>query len=120
MPNRDTHFKVGAITGAVSYLILNYLSGEKSNLMDLSGVGLLSGCAALTPDIIEPSTNPRHRSICHSVGFSAVAIPKISKSIDANQTLTIKQKNKFQSILLGYGSHLALDVRTPAGLPLLG
>ena len=118
MSDGKTHFKVGAIASIIGYTQGKKSRNETTDLRELFTVGLFGGAAAMLPDIIDPPTNPNHRSIGHSIVVSGLLIPKLMNKINENHQMTPEQKDFFKSILMGYTSHFLLDARTPAGLPL--
>jgi hypothetical protein len=74
--------------------------------------GLLAGnLGARLPDVFDPPTHPGHRSLAHgmapiaAVGMAALRLCRLGAGALAG-------------LSRGYGSHMALDARTNAGLPL--
>lgn len=69
--------------------------------------------------MIEPATNPRHRSVFHSEVFLIYILAMLIKSLinkeDINEEEILEITKR--AILVGYGSHLIADSTTPAGLP---
>lgn len=118
MSDGKTHFKAGVIASIISYAQGKKSRNETTDLGELLAVGLFGGAAAMLPDIIDPPTNPNHRSIGHSMVVSGLLIPKLMNRINENNQMTPKEKDFFKSIVMGYTSHFLLDARTPAGLPL--
>jgi TRAP-type mannitol/chloroaromatic compound transport system permease small subunit len=55
------------------------------------------------PDIIEPPSNPRHRSIIHLLGAIALLIPFADRFVFETLDFLIN------SFLIGYGSHFLMD-----------
>ena len=76
MANRKQHIILGATAGVGGYAIYTYIKEEKPSLPELIGAGLSGAAGSLLPDLIEPATNPNHRSFFHSVSFAAVAGPR--------------------------------------------
>src|SRR5262245_39014458 len=70
MANRKQHTILGATAGVGGYAICTYIKEEKPSWPELVGAG-----GSLLPDLIEPATNPNHRSCFHSVSFASVAGP---------------------------------------------
>jgi membrane-bound metal-dependent hydrolase YbcI (DUF457 family) len=130
MPNKSTHLKAGAMTGAVAGGLYSYIKqraqinqGKKHDIDwgELIGYGILGmvlGTAGgALPDLIEPATNPHHRSFFHSVVCgSAVTIG--SYQLVQNDFADILKLSS-TSVSTGYVSHLVLDAKTPYGLPLM-
>jgi inner membrane protein len=150
MANRKQHIILGAAAGVGGCAVYSYIKEEKPSWPELIGSGLSGAAGSLLPDLIEPATNPNHRSFFHSVSFAAVAGPTAGSwawrfrdeqirraeecELRANAALDGFEKIlwKLQAFLhrflagavpgliLGYASHLAADALTPKGLPLLG
>jgi membrane-bound metal-dependent hydrolase YbcI (DUF457 family) len=116
MPNFTVHFTVGIIVGIITLSILhgqnNFVSGQLSILAAIA----LSTVGAILPDIIEPATNPNHRSFFHSF-FVLIITGFLSyyflTGVDSAELFMIG----FMGI--GYVSHLVLDSATPKSLPLI-
>jgi hypothetical protein len=150
MANRKQHAVLGFTAGVGGYALHSYIKEEKTSLPELFGAGLSGVAGAFLPDIIEPATNPNHRSFFHSVSFVGVAGPpawsyawrvkdeQIRQAEDCEVRANAMQDG-FEKILwklrallhrllagllpglvLGYASHLAADAITPMGLPFLG
>jgi len=134
MPKKKKHKKeakkVAGATAAITY-ILDFidtsnqyrqagLTPPKLKLLELAGVTLagreIGGVTGLLPDILEPATNPHHRKTMHSVTTGLV----LTGTTLANQK---KMPRVIRSLVnagsAGYLNHLALDARTPMGLPLI-
>jgi hypothetical protein len=89
------------------------------NLWEVAGFAAICGVvAACLPDMLEPATNPRHKGFFPSVGCgSAVTIGTFGKHSEEWEP---EDRMKVRSMALSCLSHLALDSRTPMGLPLFG
>lgn len=126
MPDKNEHLKLGSIVGgglAISkYLWDQWSKNEQINWFDLlkwAGLGVFGGgCAAMLPDYLEPASNPRHRSVFHSVLSLGVVTSgtyffcqNTDSSMFAKMLLTISAG--------GYASHLIADSQTPYGLPFI-
>ncbi len=116
MPNNKTHFTVGAGTSIFTYLLNKSSRNEATSLEEVITVGFLGGAAATLPDILDPPTSPKHRSVGHSIALSGSLIP-ILQRIKENPQINQNQKDIAESVFAGFASHLAMDAGTPAGLP---
>lgn len=138
MPNRDVHVPVSAAAGAIA---AGACSFDEPIAVIISRVigGTVGGyIGGLMPDIIDsPRNGPNHRSIGHglipiglicSLAFKAVIGFRERLKADAE---SVREDAPPQSLFLeamigvidgfiaGYLAHLALDVGTPKGLPIL-
>ena len=120
MPDFETHFITGGFISALTNAALKKNRLQQISLGELIATFFTGGAVASLPDIIDPATNPQHRSIGHSLALSATGIPKLREMIANNPEWTTEQKEFLVSLLPAYGSHLVLDATTPAGLPLFG
>lgn len=131
MPRAKTHVKTGFFVGFLFgglVSLLKQLSDkhyEADKKMNWIGVvvwgcigGVISAIFSLLPDMLEPAYTPNHRGFFHSytvLGLLALALFKIDQSIDLN----LARKSLTFCAIIGYGSHLILDSKTPAGLDLI-
>lgn len=117
MPNRNTHALVGAISSGLTYIIecnrKNQNPQPEEVLQAVAG-GAFTG---VTPDLLEPATDPNHREFFHSILFGA-GLGKGTTELD-RLDLTEKQKIIVKSMSVGYLSHLAADATTPKRLLLV-
>ena len=147
MPNHDAHRIVGSIAGggAASWKAQGQL--PMAQLIEtLGGVG--GGIlGARMPDVIDPPTSPRHRSVGHGIAPVGAAAWAFVKSLrdcqdamrhrsdvehyeyQAASSLLAQAAHLLLSLLwrlgsgvlvgfvAGYLSHIAMDFTTPAGLP---
>lgn len=142
------HRKVGTAVGAGAAA---YCAREQSTghaLIEIVGGAIGGNLGARMPDVIDPPTSPRHRSIGHGVvpvgaagsaALSSLANMQAELRAEADRhaelfratTSAAEQLWHFLLELLcrlgagalpgfvaGYASHVALDFSTPAGLPL--
>jgi hypothetical protein len=146
MPSRNTHDTVGMLSGICGSL---YLAKDEKPLWVIieSLAGALGGFfGSRLPDLLEPPTCPRHRSVFHSIAFSSGCgawirreLPNIQAWLrlhaDRYQALSIASGGSFlhaalgvicrllsgflAGIIFGYASHLACDATTPSSLPLV-
>ena len=148
MPNGRTHRVVGGLAGAGYALHHAQDEGAGAALVETCG-GIAGGIVGGSlPDILEPArNNPRHRGPGHSVtALLGVAYATLE---DARQHCRARAESyrvmaarsglsdarrlwytllemfwrflagALSGLQAGYGSHLALDALTPAGLPLI-
>ena len=130
MPNFNKHAKAGALTGALTGILLNAVQqykeidqGEKENFDWSESLGHTIGGAALgtlggvLPDIIEPANDPNHRKFFHSILTSlgvGVGIVAVNKS-----DIPKEIKTALSAAGVGYLSHTFLDSTTPKGIPVI-
>ena len=131
MPNFDKHLKTGALIGSIATAALNIINQlnridkdeqEKFDIGELflksalgAGVGAISG---VLPDILEPAVSPHHRSFFHSKAFATLLTIGSTKFLKSG-TLSENEKEMLVAFSAGFGSHLALDSKTPMGLPVI-
>lgn len=118
MANRETHALIGGLTASIIYALHLKTHEVEIDPWELFGVGLCGGIAGILPDILEPATNPNHRSIVHSITTCTIFY-ETNKFIQLSDNVTVKQKAFAKSMYGAYGSQLLLDGTTPKGLPLL-
>jgi membrane-bound metal-dependent hydrolase YbcI (DUF457 family) len=148
MPNRSTHALVGALAGGT--VAASRVTGEATVEFAAETVGGLIGgwAGGVLPDLLEPATSPHHRQTAHSmVAAGALTMAKVaewqaacrSASAAARERASVlplgcQERNDAElaavlwrllagilvGLVVGYGSHLALDACTPRGLPLIG
>ena len=145
MPNADFHCPVAALTGAAAALTLAPQDWRAALLEALGGAvgGLLGGSA---PDVFDPPTSPRHRSVGHGVFTSGAALVWCVRRLPRAQAALRQPRSSPRALVgepfagprgasgpfdpighflagvaagfvAGYASHLLLDGMTPAGLP---
>lgn len=149
MPNRKTHTKVGAISGA-TYAFYKAKDQELLHIaLETLGGALAGYVGGRIPDIIDPATSPRHRSIGHGILPNGILASLYMNQIDGWQQSLRHQAKQFceqrkstdsvvgkagfrllellcylsagalAGLFAGHISHLLLDLSTPAKLPLL-
>lgn len=118
MPNHATHVLIGAVGGALVYVVYMRWNDEPVSLLGLLSAAGLGAMAATLPDLLEPAVHPHHRGPAHSVvallGVTCTAVESVSSDI-----LTDDEKQLLLSLAAGYASHLAADATTPMGLPVV-
>jgi membrane-bound metal-dependent hydrolase YbcI (DUF457 family) len=74
----------------------------------------------LAPDILEPAVSSHHRSIAHSLA-GGLSLANYSQKWCCREHEDCDEFSKilFACFAAGYFSHLALDLCTPRGLPLV-
>lgn len=117
--NSSEHIFIGffAFLG-YSYLIDN--SANSAHLPWIYGLGVVV-LGSIIPDIIEPATSWRHRSLFHSVGtlkvitilFGLTGLLTVATAFFSDFTVFYFASCFF----LGYLFHLLADSITPIGLP---
>jgi membrane-bound metal-dependent hydrolase YbcI (DUF457 family) len=121
MANFKTHVVAGVTVGVALNLAKQgaqkALAPErKFDWGELLVWGVVGGVAASVPDLLEPATNPNHRSFFHSLALGALILfaifGKPSKRLEQNL------RDLLSLTGFGYLSHLALDIITPMGLPI--
>ena len=134
MQNRKEHkekgLKVGGWTAALTYAIdytverqknINQgLPVEKFNLVEfsittLAGIGL-GKIGGILPDVLEPAKNPHHRKFFHSHTMRTALVGTILANQGNMKRVSKSLVNAFGA---SYSSHLALDSKTPKGLPFI-
>lgn len=111
MPDFRTHLVGGGIAG-FGVLLLSGIDIKFMEMILAIGVSIVG---AMFPDVLEPATSGNHRSFFHSYTVLLIAI--------LFGFMILKNMGSFGSntlaglFLVGYISHLLLDVSTPAGLP---
>jgi hypothetical protein len=149
MSDSRTHRKVGATAGAVTALCRAQSADPLHVLLEVIGGAVGGDLGGRTPDLIDVPNSPRHRGIAHGVVPVTIAGVGFGKTLgDAQQRIRGEAARRAElrraattalerlwhalielvcrlgagalaGFLAGYGSHLALDAFTPAGLPLL-
>jgi len=146
MPNRKLHRSVGLVSGGIAAGVS--AANRNSNVL-LEAVGGAFGglVGSALPDVIDPPTSPRHRSVGHGMAHSAVAFSYLMKAIPewqerlraraarelAAADAATSESSKFghtlthvllllaagavMGVAVGYASHLIMDAATARGLP---
>lgn len=121
MPNFTQHLGISAVASAGTYLFMCKYYGRKPDLGEFlvcEGLGLAAGIA---PDVLEPATDPNHRSFGHSLVLgSGLARLGIVKCCRENADWQEFMKIASAVVIVSYVVHLIADSCTPRGLPLLG
>jgi len=112
------HGILGALVSLGLYEAYKHLRHENPTVQEVLGSLVLGGFAGILPDLIEPPTNPNHRSFFHSsalLGLFAYGNKKVLES----PKFTDNQKLFVTLFSAAFGSHLASDSTTAKGIPLL-
>ena len=117
--NRKVHSAIGIILFlAYAYLAGILQTGTRLDVVD-GILGVLAG--SLLPDILEPPTSGRHRSIFHSWrALKVVAVMLLFTSVMVllpPDTPPLPPVFGASCFFLGYLAHLLADSLTRAGLP---
>ncbi len=134
MPTAKTHRRLGATFGVGIAILVSVLTQKgmisgalfRGGQLDIffflmaGACGLLGG---LLPDIIEPSFHgPRHRGFFHSIlllfGLGILAFLFLYGGVLASPEQFYWRIGVF-FVLIGYISHLLVDLLTDQGLPLI-
>lgn len=149
MSGGRTHRAIGTLAGGGYALAKAQHLPPEHLLLEVIGGLVAGNLGARLPDVFDPPTHPGHRSLAHgmapiaAVGTAAVrrldgAQARLRAEADRCAALRVSATTPLQrlwqqlieilcrlgagalaGLLGGYGSHLALDARTNAGLPLL-
>lgn len=129
MPNFQKHASSGALVGALTGLALNYFNQVKKSennedkkfdyaelFLSTFGGATLGTLGGVLPDILEPANSPHHRKVFHSWATASLISYGLYQAYKSN----IPKVAQGLCYIAGFGylSHLALDSRTPMGLPL--
>ncbi len=145
MPNADFHCPVAALTGAAAAITLAPQDSRAALFEALGGAfgGYLGG---RTPDLIDPATSPRHRSVGRGVLTAGAALLWCARRVPQLQAALRQPRPPSRAFVgepfagprgasgpfdpighflagaaagfvAGYASHLLLDGMTPAELP---
>ena len=116
--NAREHAILGALIAGGTYVLYKISKQESIDLGEalLSVIG--GAVAGVAPDILEPATNPNHRSLFHS-GATLALLTQGSRKVLKNTQFTESQKAILLSLSAAYASHLVTDGTTPKSIPLL-
>lgn len=148
MSDGRTHRAIGTLAGGGYALAKAQHQRREYLLLEVLGGLVAGNLGARLPDVFDPPTHPGHRSLAHgivpvaSVGTAAVRrLDRVQSRLRAEAdrraalraSATTSLQHLWQALLEilcrlgagalagllgGYGSHIALDAFTPAGLPL--
>lgn len=118
--NGKQHMLLGGAIGFFGYIFYRLVEEKPIDLLELIFFSLGGAIAGILPDIIEPATNPNHRSFMHSLtNLSIIAEGNKLTWDQTSQTLTKDQKAAISILSAAYCSHLVTDGLTKKGLPIL-
>lgn len=116
--NFKHHAILGALVAGGLYLLCRSSKDEELSLDEAIVVVLLGALAGVAADLLEPATNPNHRSICHGGTTLALILLLCHRGSKTNK-LSDSQKAFIIPILAAYASHLVADSTSPKSLPLI-
>ncbi len=145
MPGKRTHSGVGLAIGLGAGVLAVQGGDPEYRVIEVAFAGLGGWIGGVTPDLLEPASDPNHRAFFHSLtaggGIAAVASADWLKSIRARadecaarasaapEGSDLRRSEELKCLALhcaaglligflaGYASHLVLDAVTPRGLP---
>ena len=147
MPNGKTHKKVALVVGAGAAFFAAKDQPMEHRLIETMGGAFGGRYGGVLPDLIDPATNPNHRSWGHGVIPATVGarytipnVGELQKNLrDLANTCVVGRENAQKEadailygiaeiacrlgagavpgLIAGYISHLALDAGTPKSLP---
>lgn len=118
--NTEDHLLLGGLIGLGGYVLFKLAHQKPLDLFEAIFFSIGGTVAGILPDLLEPATNPKHRSFFHSIIY-LITIASGNGAIwdSANQSLTEDQKAGISILSASYCSHLVTDGMTKKGLPLL-
>jgi membrane-bound metal-dependent hydrolase YbcI (DUF457 family) len=116
--NFKQHATIGALAAGFVYLLYKLSKDEEWRLNEAVAIILLGAFAGVSADLLEPATNPNHRSVCHS-GLALAMILLLCYKGSRTDKLSDSQKAFTIPILFAYASHLVADSTSPKSLPLI-
>lgn len=149
MSDGRTHRAIGTIAGGGYALATAQQQRPEHLLLEFLGGLVAGAVGGRLPDVFDPPTHPGHRSLAHGIAPVAALGTVAVRSLDGAQAwlraeaarraaLSASAGTPLQrlwqallellcrlgagalaGLIGGYGSHLALDAFTPAGLPLI-
>jgi len=88
------------------------------SLLSLLIAPIAGAAGGVTPDLLEPATDPNHRAFCHSLTSGSAIGLGLSKIPLNTDSRNINLLNVcLRSSGVGYVTHLVQDAGTPMGLP---
>ncbi len=116
--NARDHAILGALIAGGTYSLYK-LSKQQSIDPGEALLSVIGGAiAGVAPDILEPATNPNHRSLFHS-GATLALLNHGNRKVLHSAQFTESQKAILLSLSTAYASHLVADGTTTKGVPLL-
>lgn len=148
MSDGRTHRVIGTLAGG-GYAFAKAQQCPEHLLLEVLGGPVAGNLGARLPDVFDPPLHPGHRSVAHGIIPVATAGTAAVRALDGWQSRLRAEADRraalrapaatplqrlwqavlellcwlgagaLAGLLGGYGSHVALDAFTPAGLPLL-
>jgi hypothetical protein len=120
--NKKAHTILGGTAGGLCNIVdqINRREQDPTIRFDWKEFFLCVSAGALAarlPDILEPATNPQHRSICHS-GAMTAAVAKLAFGAHT-QAWHPMAKALARAAACGYISHNVSDFTTKMSIPLI-
>jgi membrane-bound metal-dependent hydrolase YbcI (DUF457 family) len=119
MPNAKAHAQIGAVAGAVTYVVMSHHYERKMDVLEAGFCALIGMASAALPDLIEPALTPNHRGTAHSVVILFLLLALIILFCQDEEG----KREEFVKMVVasagaGYLTHLIADSCTPKGLPI--
>lgn len=119
MANAPVHAVVGGSVVVGLYMLhKKFISKEELDPVEMFAAFCFGAAGGLFADILEPANSPNHRAFFHSIIFAAILFygkDKLCEILDLDEN----GKRYLNWFISAYASHLALDARTPKGLPII-
>ena len=122
MADFKKHAIIGGVTGAAITILTFALEKRKNpeakisfgSLLLNTTLGVIGSCL---PDLMEPARNPNHRKFFHSFAFATLTHSLTNDFLrsSAGEEYKVMVRNSW----FGYLSHLAADLTTTRGLPII-
>ena len=118
--NTEEHLFVGGLIGLGGYVLFKLANQKPLNFFEAVLFSIGGAIAGILPDLLEPATNPNHRSFFHSIiSLSTITAGNGAIWDSINQSLTDDQKAAISILSASYCSHLVTDGMTKKGLPII-
>jgi len=119
MPNAAAHKTTAGMVMASASLLLTI--DERHQVEQALASGGLAYLLGTLPDILEPATNPNHRRFFHSITFACGVGYGMYHLYEWQPEEEWKKWARFGLMVAGGATlvHLAMDSRTPKGLPMI-
>ena len=116
--NGKQHLLLGGAIGFSGYILYRLAEKKPINLMELVLCSIGGAAAGILPDVLEPATNPNHRSFFHSIA-ALMLLSYGNYKLMQNEEIPEDLKAIVNLMSMAYGGHLIADSITPKRLPLL-
>jgi membrane-bound metal-dependent hydrolase YbcI (DUF457 family) len=114
--NGKQHLLLGGAIGFCGYIAYRLVEEKPIDLLELILFSIGGAIVGILPDILEPATNPNHRSFFHSI-ISLLLLLCGDYILLQNEGVSEELKALITTLSMAYGSHLLADSSTPKGLP---